>query len=147
MRWATCRLIIRQRCIFRRKIHLTSISLIWRVQFPFAKHNKPNAPREFFRVILDNSRRVRPRKKSPDYDIFARALTIGRRNLKNVESLTIRPASASYWMPAGELNKQLQGGFHAILKVADAHQMRTILITHRQVKQEVLDRGSIDIFS
>src|SRR2546421_505322 len=117
-------------------MQLQGISLIGRVPSPFAKHNKPNAPREFFRVILDNSRRVRPRKKSPDYDIFARALTIGRRNLKNVESLTIRPASASYWMPAGELNKQLQDGVEASLelfvKLSGGHPIRSRRRSYRQ---------------
>ena len=110
-----------------------------RVPLPAAEGDEASPAREPLTVVGDDAARLLPRDEPPDDDRLLRPLGVAGRDLEDVERRRLRPAVLADLEAARDAHVQLQRSLGAVPQIRDARQVRAVLVTHRQVVEQILD--------
>jgi hypothetical protein len=110
------------------------------VPLPAAVGDEARAALEALAVVGHDARGLPARDEPPDDDRLARLLGVAGRDLEDEERRRLRPAVLPHLEAAGDAHVELERGLEAVVQVLDAREVRTVLVAHRQVVEEVFDR-------
>ena len=116
------------------------------VPLPLAKRDEARAGNQTFCVVGDDLLGARTGDEPPDYDRAAGALLIDSTDFEFIQPLFERAAIA-HLITAGDTHSEIERCLHAVIQMANLNHAGSILVTRREIPEQVRDLDVVNLFS